>query len=49
ATVLSVLDQAGRLDEMTRMLGGQEGGPAAREHALAMLAQARRDQGPDIP
>ncbi|CAO0821642.1 DNA repair protein RecN [Desulfarculales bacterium] len=42
-TVLSTLDEPGRLSEMTRMLGGAQGDPAAREHAQAMLEQARRD------
>jgi DNA repair protein RecN (Recombination protein N) len=41
ATVLSTLDQTGRLEEMTRMLGGPQGGPAAREHAQELLRQAR--------
>ncbi len=43
-TVLGTLDEPGRLGEMTRMLGGTDGGPAAREHAQALLEQARRDQ-----
>ncbi|MFH1033901.1 MAG: DNA repair protein RecN [Pseudomonadota bacterium] len=44
ATVLATLDEDGRLREMTRMLGGDQGGQAAREHALEMLGQARQER-----
>ncbi len=35
------LDEAGRVDELARMLGGSKVGASAREHASALLEQAR--------
>jgi len=35
------LDEAGRVDELARMLGGAKVGASAREHASALLEQAR--------
>lgn len=35
------LDEAGRVDELARMLGGAKVGASAREHAAALLRQAR--------
>jgi DNA repair protein RecN (Recombination protein N) len=40
------LDEAGRVDELARMLGGAKVGASAREHAAALLEQAR---GPARP
>ncbi|MDA8336447.1 MAG: DNA repair protein RecN [Peptococcaceae bacterium] len=41
-TGAQVLDEDERLDELTRMLGGRDGGKAARGHAQAMMEAARR-------
>jgi DNA repair protein RecN (Recombination protein N) len=35
------LDEAGRVDELARMLGGAKVGASARDHAAALLEQAR--------
>ncbi|MCF8034638.1 MAG: DNA repair protein RecN [Desulfarculaceae bacterium] len=42
ATRLALLDEAGRSEEMGRMLAGVGTGEAAREHALEMLEAARQ-------
>jgi len=40
------LDEAGRIDELARMLGGAKVGASAREHATALLKQARTPKAP---
>jgi DNA repair protein RecN (Recombination protein N) len=45
ATTLVRLDQGGRLDEVTRMLAGDEDPTAAQNHARQMLAAARGGRG----
>ncbi|HUW64332.1 MAG TPA: DNA repair protein RecN [Spirochaetia bacterium] len=40
-TLALVLDEGQRVVELTRMLGGRDGGTAARDHALALRAAAK--------
>lgn len=42
ATVIEALDEAGRVDELGRMLAGLEGEATARQHASELIAAARR-------
>ncbi len=44
ATRLSRLDDAGRLEELSRMLAGVGGGETARSHAQELLETARREK-----
>ena len=44
ATVLTPLDEEGRIDELARMLAGPESGDAAREHAVQMLEGAAKQK-----
>ncbi len=44
STVLTPLDEPGRLAELTRMLSGSQGGQAALGHARELLATARQSQ-----
>ncbi|MCA9707679.1 MAG: DNA repair protein RecN [Myxococcales bacterium] len=47
-TRVTRLDDEQRVEELARMLGGEDVGPSAREHARQLLADARRDApGPD--
>ncbi|MFH1060855.1 MAG: DNA repair protein RecN [Pseudomonadota bacterium] len=42
ATVIEALDEAGRVEELGRMLAGLEGEATARQHAREIIAAARR-------